>query len=128
VFDLDLEIAPSLIVGLIGPSGSGKTTTVRLMTGNLTADSGHLSVLGADPRSFTSATKSRIGYMPQDSNLDPHLTLHENLDFAASLYGMSNQRSRRLERIIDFVELQDVVHRLPGETSGGEATLQLETI
>jgi ABC-2 type transport system ATP-binding protein len=120
VFDLDLEIAPGLIVGLIGPSGSGKTTTVRLMTGILSADSGQLSVLGADPESFTSATRQQIGYMPQDSNLDPHLTLHENLNFAASLYGMSYQRSRQLDRIIDFVELQNVVHRLPGEASGGE--------
>jgi len=120
VFDVDLEVASGLIVGLIGPSGSGKTTAVRLMTGILAPDSGHVSVFGADPTAFTSKTRARIGYMPQDSILYPHLTLRENLNFAASLYGMRYGRSDQLERMVDFVELGDAIDRLPGQASGGE--------
>ena len=120
MFDVDLEIISGLIVGLIGPSGSGKTTAVRLMTGILAPDSGHVTVFGSDPTAFTSKTKARIGYMPQDSILYPHLTLRENLNFAASLYGMPYRRSKQFKRIVDFVELGDAIGRLPSEASGGE--------
>ena len=119
-FDVDLEIATGLIVGLIGPSGSGKTTSVRLMTGILAPDSGHVSVFGADPTTFAPRTRARIGYMPQDSILNPHLTLRENLNFAASLYGMPYGRSQQLERLVDFVELGEAIDRLPDQASGGE--------
>jgi ABC-2 type transport system ATP-binding protein len=120
VFDIDLDIASGLIVGFIGPSGSGKTTTIRLMTGILAPDSGRVVVLGADPTAFDTRTRGRIGYMPQESILYPHLTLRDNLNFAASLYGMPYRRSTQIERMIDFVALGDAVDRLPGQASGGE--------
>jgi ABC-2 type transport system ATP-binding protein len=120
VFDIDLDIASGLIVGFIGPSGSGKTTTIRLMTGILAPDSGRVVVLGADPTGFDTRTRGRIGYMPQESILYPHLTLRDNLDFAASLYGMPYRRSTQIERMIDFVALGDAVDRLPSQASGGE--------
>jgi ABC-2 type transport system ATP-binding protein len=120
VFDMDLEIAPGLVIGFIGPSGSGKTTTVRLMTGILTPDSGRLSVLGTEPARFSRKTLTRIGYMPQRSILDPNLTLHQSLDFSASLYGMPLDRSDQIERIVEFVDLGAAVDRLPAQVSGGE--------
>ncbi|HEX5696611.1 MAG TPA: ABC transporter ATP-binding protein, partial [Acidimicrobiia bacterium] len=120
VFDIDLDVAPGLIVGFIGPSGSGKTTTIRLMTGILAPDSGRVTVLGADPTGFDTRTRGRIGYMPQESILYPQLTLRDNLNFAASLYGMPYRRSKQIEGMIDFVALGDAVDRLPGESSGGE--------
>ena len=120
VFDLDIEIDQGSIVGFIGPSGSGKTTTVHLLTGVLSPDSGTAEVLGERPLSFSRDTRARIGYMPQETILYPDLTLRENLNFAASLYGVSYQRKEKLARLVDFVELEGTVERLPKEASGGE--------
>ena len=120
VFDLDIDIDQGTIVGFIGPSGSGKTTTVHLMTGVLEPDSGIVEVLGQRPIAFTSTTRARIGYMPQESILYPDLTLRENLNFAASLYGMPFRRKKALGQVIDFVQLEGAVDRLPRDASGGE--------
>lgn len=120
VFDLDIEIEEGSIVGFIGPSGSGKTTTVHMLTGVLTPDSGTAEVLGERPMSFSRDTRARIGFMPQETILYPDLTLRENLNFAASLYGMSYKRKEKLARLVDFVELEGAVERLPMEASGGE--------
>ena len=120
VFELDLELDRGLIVGLIGPSGSGKTTTVRLMTGILKPDSGQVRVLGEDPVHFRRETRQRLGYMPQHAVLYPDLTLEENLRFAASLYETSRKRRDDMNDMIEFVELEGVMDRLPREASGGE--------
>lgn len=120
VFDLDIEIGEGSIVGLIGPSGCGKTTTIRMMTGVIAPDSGEVEVLGERPVAFRSRTRARIGYMPQHAILYPELTLKENLNFAASLYGMSYRRKRRINALIDFVDLAGAMDRLPDEASGGE--------
>lgn len=120
VFDLDLTIEPGTIVGLIGPSGSGKTTTVHMLTGITSWDSGSAEVLGESPARFSMQTRSRIGYMPQHAILYPDLTLRENLDFAASLYGVPLRRSALVDRLVDFVELEGAIDRLPKDASGGE--------
>jgi ABC-2 type transport system ATP-binding protein len=120
IFDLDLDMAEGSIVGLIGPSGSGKTTTVRLMTGLLSPDSGDLAVLGQAPRNFDNDRRARIGYMPQDSILYPTLTLRQNIAFAGSLYGMRKGRKERIQSLLEFLELSDVADRLPTNASGGE--------
>lgn len=120
VFDFDLEIDRGQIVGFIGPSGSGKTTTVRLMTGLLAPDSGTVTVLGQSPSSFTRSTRGRIGYMPQESVLFPEMTLRENLNFAASLFGVGYRRRQLIEEMIEFVGLEGAVDRLLRDASGGE--------
>ena len=120
VFDLDLDISRGSIVGFIGPSGSGKTTTVRMLTGIIATDEGRIEVLGESPIHFTSATRARIGYMPQQALLFPDLSLKENLDFAASLYGMPYNRSDRISELVEFVELEGAIDRLPDQASGGE--------
>ncbi len=120
VFDLNLYVRPGTIFGLIGPSGCGKTTTVRLMNGLYTPDKGEVSVLGQSPRYFTSAARERIGYMPQQFVLYPNLTVDENLNFVASLYGMGLWgRRKQMRRVLDFVELRDAKHRLARNLSGG---------
>lgn len=120
VFDLDLEIPAGQIVGFIGPSGSGKTTTVRLLTGLLSPDSGEVEVLGEEPTRFTPNTRARLGYMPQHAILYPDLTLDQNLAFTASLYGLGSKADARRDALIDFLDLEDVMDRLPTQASGGE--------
>jgi ABC-2 type transport system ATP-binding protein len=120
VFDLNFEIPTGTIFGMIGPSGSGKTTTVRLMTGVYRPDSGSLTVLGRTPSKFSARTRERIGYMPQQFVLYPNLTVWENLNFVASLYGMGYfSRRKRLAYALDFVELNDARNRLGSQLSGG---------
>jgi ABC-2 type transport system ATP-binding protein len=120
VFDLDLEIPAGQIVGFIGPSGSGKTTTVRMMTGLTKPDSGSIEVFGETPTEFASNTRARIGYMPQHTLLYPDLTLSQNLEFTASLYGVSRKTSSRLDDLVGFLDLEGAMSRLPEQASGGE--------
>lgn len=119
VHDLDLDVAAGTIFGFIGPSGSGKTTTIRLFTGVLARDAGELEVLGEDPSHFGRATRGRLGYMPQLSVLYPNLTIWENLNFTASIYGMAWRRKKQLIEALEFVELEDARSRLLREASGG---------
>jgi ABC-2 type transport system ATP-binding protein len=108
------------ILGFIGPSGSGKTTMVRLLTGIYQPTQGEISVLGKHPDDFTRGIRSRIGYMPQLFVLYPNLTVWENLNFAASIYGMSLfKRGGRLREVLDFVELYEHRGKLARDTSGG---------
>lgn len=117
---VNLAIPRGTVLGLIGPSGSGKTTTVRLLTGLLSPDSGTVRVLGSDPTKFDSATRSRIGYLPQSSALYPALSVRENLDFAAALHGLrGGTRAAAADRVLEFVELADAQHQRVDEVSGG---------
>jgi ABC-2 type transport system ATP-binding protein len=109
-----------MIFGFIGPSGSGKTTTVRLLTGVLAPDAGELSVLGTRPVDFDRTERTRLGYMPQRSVLYPDLSLWENLGFCASLFGMPwRGRRRRMDQVMDLVELTDAKSRLMRDASMG---------
>jgi ABC-2 type transport system ATP-binding protein len=120
VFDLSFTVPVGTIFGLIGPSGSGKTTTVRLLTGVYRPQRGELRVLDAEPSKFHARQRRRLGYMPQLFVLYPNLTVWENLNFVASLYGMFPLRRReRLKEMLRLVDLDDVRGRLAGNLSGG---------
>lgn len=119
VDNVTLDVPRGSIFGFIGPSGSGKTTTIRLLTGIYKPTSGYISVLGKPPQKFTPATRARIGYMPQHFVLYPHLSVWENLNFAASLYGMGLFRGRRLHKALNLVELDPDRGKLARELSGG---------
>lgn len=120
VFDLNFEVPTGTIFGMIGPSGCGKTTTVRLMTGLYKPDSGNLTVLNRVPSRFSPRARERLGYMPQHFVLYPNLTVWENLNFVASLYGMGYFKRRPLlEQALEFVELSDARSRLGSQLSGG---------
>lgn len=117
---LDVDIEPGTVFGFIGPSGSGKTTTIRLMTGVLFPDSGELTVLGKRPGEFRRTERGRLGYLPQLSILYPELSLWENLGFCASLFSVPwRGRRKRMERVLDLVELGEARRRLMREASGG---------
>ena len=107
------------IFGFIGPSGCGKTTTVRLLTGIYKPTGGEAVVLDCAPDKFSQADRENIGYMPQNFVLYPDLTVWENLSFAASIYGLGLKRRKRLNDLLDFVELQDHKRKLARNISGG---------
>jgi ABC-2 type transport system ATP-binding protein len=120
VKDLDLEIPSGAVVGVIGPSGSGKTTTIRMITGSLAPTTGRVQVFAEEPSAFHRRTRERIGYMPQLFSLYPDLTVAENVDFAASMYGLVMwRRWRRRKAVLKLVELWDVRRRRAGQLSGG---------
>ena len=88
VSELDLRVPQHSIVGLIGPSGCGKTTTVRLLTGSYLPTSGHALLFGKDPTQLEQPEAPPVGYLPQIPIQFHSLTVWENLNFSASLYGM----------------------------------------
>jgi len=108
------------IIGLIGPSGSGKTTAVRLMTGIYHPTKGHIRVLNSDPQSFSQLEREKIGYMTQSFVLYPDLSVQENLNFAAAIYGLGRwRRSKRIRNLLEFVELSGDKKKLAKNISGG---------
>jgi ABC-2 type transport system ATP-binding protein len=119
VNSMSLDVPEGAIFGLIGPSGCGKTTTIRLLTGIYAPTSGEVSVLGKAPAKFTSADREKIGYLLQQFVLYPDLSVWENMNFAASFYGVSFFRRKRLNRLLDFVELSDHKNKISRVLSGG---------
>lgn len=119
VQDITFEIPRGTIFGFIGPSGGGKTTTLRLLTGLYEPTSGHVRVLGKSPKEFSQSTQAKIGYMPQLFALYRHLSVWENISFAASLYGVGWGRRRLLNSLLEFVELAEHKHKLARNISGG---------
>jgi ABC-2 type transport system ATP-binding protein len=119
VQDLTFSVPAGTIFGLIGPSGSGKTTTIRLLMGIYAPTEGQVRVLGQDPQRFTPGVRAELGYMPQQFVLYPELSVWENMNFSASLYGMGLRRGPRLRELLEFVELYEHRHKLARSISGG---------
>ena len=119
VDNLNLEIPEGSIFGFIGPSGCGKTTTMRLLLGIYAPTDGEATILGESVSSFGRSQKERIGYMPQLFVLYPDLTVWENLNFAASLYGFPFRRKQRLKELLELVELTGHEKKLVRNISGG---------
>jgi ABC-2 type transport system ATP-binding protein len=119
VSELSLRVPAHSIVGLIGPSGCGKTTAVRLMTGAYEPTSGHALLFGKDPTQLNSLERRRVGYLPQQPILFDSLTLWENLNYSASLYGMPLRRHRRLHDVLELTELTGHERKRVDQVSGG---------
>ena len=120
VDSLSMYVPRGSIFGFIGPSGCGKTTTVRLLTGVHEPTSGQATVLGKDPYKFSKTDREKIGYLIQNFVLYPELTVWENLNFAASFYGVSLfGRAKKFNKLLEFVELSDDKKKLAGALSGG---------
>lgn len=119
VTNLNLDVPEGVIFGFIGPSGCGKTTTVRMLLGVYEPTTGSAQVLGCDPRNFKREQQEKIGYMPQLFVLYPELSVRENLNFAASLYGVTWRRKERLRELLELVELTGHEGKLVRNISGG---------
>jgi len=117
---LSFTVHEGEIFGFIGPSGSGKTTTIRLMNGTYSPSEGSVTVFGQSASHMSGKVRESIGYLPQLFILYPNLSVKENIDFSASLYGMSwfGRRKRRRE-VLEFVELWDHRGKLARDISGG---------
>jgi len=120
VAGIDLQVSQGTLLGIVGPSGSGKTTTIRMFIGTLAPTSGEVRVLDERPARFRRRTRELIGYMPQRSILYPDLTVAENVDFAASMFGLLLFRRRRRKRqVLELLDLWPVRGRRAGQLSGG---------
>ncbi|MDW4549635.1 ABC transporter ATP-binding protein [Defluviimonas sp. D31] len=118
VDDVSLTVRKGEIAGFLGPNGSGKTTTIRLMCGLLTPDSGEGHVLGHDIRRAGRAIKREVGYMTQRFSFYEDLTIEENLNFVAGLYGLKPARKHVADTLAGL-GLTARRHQLAGALSGG---------
>ncbi|MCB2116484.1 MAG: ABC transporter ATP-binding protein, partial [Rhodobacteraceae bacterium] len=118
VDEVSLTVEKGEIAGFLGPNGSGKTTTIRMMCGLLTPDAGEGTVLGHDIRTEGRAIKREVGYMTQRFSFYEDLTIEENLNFVAGLYGLEPQRKYVADTLADL-GLTSRRHQLAGSLSGG---------
>ena len=118
VQDLSMQVRRGSIYGFLGPNGSGKTTTIRMLCGLLTPDSGEGTCLGYDIRRDADKIKRQVGYMTQRFSLYQDLSVRENLEFVARLYGLPNARDAARE-MIKRIGLSGREEQLAGELSGG---------
>jgi ABC-2 type transport system ATP-binding protein len=118
VKDLDLRVPRGQIFGFLGPNGSGKTTSIRLICGLLKADSGSGTCLGYDVIRQSAEIKREVGYMTQRFSLWEDLTIRENMDFVARMYGMRD-RVKAVDAAIAELGLASRRDQLAGSLSGG---------
>jgi ABC-2 type transport system ATP-binding protein len=118
VQDVSIQVETGKICGFLGPNGSGKTTTLRMLCGLLTPDSGQGTCLGFDILKEADQIKRRTGYMTQRFSLYEDLTLAENLEFTARVYGMDRRRER-VDTALDHLGLASRRNQLAGTLSGG---------
>jgi ABC-2 type transport system ATP-binding protein len=118
VSDLTMRVKRGLIYGFLGPNGSGKTTTIRMLCGLLTPDSGRGTCLGFDIRTDAEKIKYHVGYMTQRFSLYEDLSVRENLEFIARIYGIPNPRAAA-RGAIDRLGLQGREDQIAGSLSGG---------
>ena len=118
VDNVDFEVREGEVFGLLGPNGSGKSTTVKLLLGLLNPTKGHIEVFGHSPRHVQ--TKSRIGYLPEESYLYRYLNSRETLDFFGNLFHLDKKdRDSRAEQLLEMVGLGKTQTRAVGEFSKG---------
>lgn len=118
VDQVSLEVERGQIYGFLGPNGSGKTTTIRMICGLLTPDSGTGTCLGFDLIRESRAIKRNVGYMTQRFSYWEDLTVRENLDFVARIYGLAD-RKKVVDRAIEELGLGARADQLAGSMSGG---------
>ncbi len=117
---IDVEVAPGEAFGFLGPNGAGKSSTMRMISCVSAPTSGELRILGMDPVRDGTRIRARLGVCPQLDNLDPDLTVRENLTTYARYFGLSRvEGRRRADELLDFVQLSDRAGSMVEPLSGG---------
>ena len=120
VDDLSFKINDGEIFGLLGKNGAGKTTTIRMMTLQTRPTNGEIFFDGCSPEDNSLTIKKMIGVVPQHINFDQDLTVGENMELHARLHHLKPQeRQRRIQELMEYVELSDVVNENVRSLSGG---------
>jgi len=115
---IDLQVKQGEICGFLGPNGSGKTTFIRMLCGLLRADDGRGTCLGRDVVKDSELIKREVGYMTQRFSFYEDLSIEENLDFVARMYGLKNRREA-VRDSLDRLGLKKRQKQLAGQLSGG---------
>ncbi|MBU6297074.1 MAG: ABC transporter ATP-binding protein [Alphaproteobacteria bacterium] len=118
VNNIDIAVPEGQVWGFLGPNGSGKTTTIRMLCGLLNADAGEGTCLGYDFRSQSEQIKRETGYMTQRFSFWEDLSIRENLDFVAEVYGLPRRRAL-VKQTLEKLGLESRQNQLAGELSGG---------
>ncbi|GLU46835.1 ABC transporter ATP-binding protein [Nocardiopsis ansamitocini] len=117
---LDLDVPEGIVLGLLGPNGAGKSTTMRMLTAQSRADSGHISILGHPIPQESKWARSLMGVVPQHDNLDEELTVEENLRVFTHLYRVPRrERAQCVEQALGLAHLKDRKDSFTGKLSGG---------
>lgn len=117
VNNLSLEIYPREIFGILGPDGAGKTTLLRLLTGLMLPTSGKITILNSQD---VNQIKNKIGYLSQRFTIYEDLTVLENLNFYADLYGVDSLiKKERIQKLLSISDLNQYKNKITRELSGG---------
>jgi ABC-2 type transport system ATP-binding protein len=118
---VDLTIPRAKIYGFLGPNGSGKSTTIRMLCGLLDPTSGRVDVLGHEMPKDAEQMRSKLGYMTQRFSLWEDLTVNENLEFMARIFGLSRrERAARIAELSREYDLELLASQRAGTMSGGQ--------
>jgi lipooligosaccharide transport system ATP-binding protein len=117
---IDFEVEPGQCVGLLGPNGAGKTTTMRMIMGLTKPSGGELTVFGVPVEAIRRTHKARIGLVPQDNNLDPDLSVRQNLEVYGRYFSLpSTTIAERIPALLAFLQLGDRAQSGVNQLSGG---------
>lgn len=121
VQDLSLQVREGELFAFLGVNGAGKSTTISIICGGLKKDAGTVEIDGMDPDKNTDAVKRRLGVVFQRSLLDSALTVRDNLESRAALYGITGEAFRtRLAELAGLLHFEDLLGRTLGKLSGGQ--------
>ena len=117
---LDLDVPAGVCLGLLGPNGAGKSTTMRMITGQVLADEGEITVLGYTIPEQSKQARAIMGVVPQQDNLDGELTVRANLEVFATLYRIrGDERRAAVDRALGIARLEDRQQTRAEDLSGG---------
>ncbi len=117
---VSFQVERGRCIGLLGPNGAGKTTTMRMIVGQSTVTAGELLVFGEPPYRLTRETKARIGLVPQADNLDPDVSVRENLEIYGRYFGLPEETiDARVPDLLEFMRLEEKADARVSQLSGG---------